>query len=153
MPSPRSKRTTAIRPSGPRPFSMVTNSAKSAPCPLCCETIAHNDWMAEILRPLRGAALGMFAFLDLFDDLGAERIKVAGIARCDDAVIDNDLGIFPFGAGIDDISLDRLVRCHPATFGKAGLDQQPGCVADGGDDLLLIVDVLDEGKRVRFDSE
>src|ERR1700676_5301023 len=95
MPSPRSKRTTAIRPSGPRPFSMVTNSAKSAPCPLCCETIAHNDWMAEILRPLRGAALGMFAFLDLFDDLGAERIKVAGIARCDDAVIDNDLGIFP----------------------------------------------------------
>src|ERR1700730_5110594 len=31
MPSPRSKRTTAMRPSGPKPFSMVTKSAKSAP--------------------------------------------------------------------------------------------------------------------------
>jgi hypothetical protein len=35
MPSPRSKRTTAMRPSGPRPFSIVTNSSNApAPCPL-----------------------------------------------------------------------------------------------------------------------
>ena len=34
MPSPRSNRTTAIRPSGPSPFSMVTKSAMShTPCP------------------------------------------------------------------------------------------------------------------------
>src|SRR5450631_1370781 len=34
MPSPRSKRTTAMRPSGPRPFSMVTNFVMSQP-PAC----------------------------------------------------------------------------------------------------------------------
>src|SRR3982075_489351 len=42
MPSPRSKRTTAIRPSGPRPFSVVTKSANAVPpCPLFSETLAH----------------------------------------------------------------------------------------------------------------
>ena len=35
MPSPRSKRTTAMRPSGPRPFSIFTKSANARPpCPL-----------------------------------------------------------------------------------------------------------------------
>src|SRR6202007_21229 len=38
MPSPRSKRTTAIRPSGPSPFSIVTNGVTAAPpCPLFFE--------------------------------------------------------------------------------------------------------------------
>jgi hypothetical protein len=49
----------------------------------------------------------MFTLFDRFDD--AEGIKVAWIARGDDAIVDNDFRIFPFRAGVRDIRLDRLV--------------------------------------------
>ncbi len=42
MPSPRSKRTTAMRPSGPRPFSIFTNSANALPpCSSFSRTLAQ----------------------------------------------------------------------------------------------------------------
>src|ERR1019366_6531760 len=59
MPSPRSKRTTATRPSGPRPFSMVTNSANPiSPCPVLSAKILavpaarHRQNIAAILAPM-----------------------------------------------------------------------------------------------------
>src|SRR5450759_4288227 len=45
----------------------------------------------------------VFAFVDLFDDLGAECIEIAGFARGNDTIIDHDCGIFPFGARVHDI--------------------------------------------------
>src|SRR5882757_3511754 len=74
----------------------------------------------------RCAALGMPAFPDFFDDFRAEGFEVTGIARGDHALIDNDFSILPFGAGIGDVGLDRLVRCHLPALGDAGFDQQPG---------------------------
>ena len=63
--------------------------------------------MADGLRlfPLQlgRATLGVSAFLDLLDDLCAEGIEVARIARGDDAVIDHHLGILPFRAAVDDV--------------------------------------------------
>src|SRR6266702_2069314 len=46
------------------------------------------------------AALGMPAFPNLFDDLGAEGLKVTRISRGDHALVDDDFRIFPFCAGI-----------------------------------------------------
>jgi hypothetical protein len=54
---------------------------------------------------LRGAALDVTAFGDLLDDLGGEGAEVAGLTRGDDALIDNDRGILPFGAGVDHAGL------------------------------------------------
>jgi hypothetical protein len=97
-----------------------------------------------------GAALGMFAFADLFNDLGAEGFEVARVARRNDPVIDHDFRIFPFRPGVGDVCLDRLVRRHLSAFGDAGFDQQPRRMANRGNDLLLVGDVLDEGERSRF---
>src|SRR5208337_5114374 len=62
MPSPRSKRTTATRPSGPRPFSMLTKFTKSAPpsqqpARHFLETIAHKC-PDDIRRDFRPAIAG-----------------------------------------------------------------------------------------------
>lgn len=43
--------------------------------------------------------------LDLLDYLG-EGFEVTGIARGDNATVDDDLRIFPFRAGVDDVRLD-----------------------------------------------
>ena len=53
-------------------------------------------------------------------------------------------GIFPFCTSIFHVGLDRFVRRHLATLGDAGLDQEPRRVADSGDDLLGLEEVLDE---------
>src|SRR5260370_40569376 len=50
-----------------------------------------------------GAALPVSAFGDLLDDLGGESIEVAGLRRGDHALVDDDWGIFPFGAGVDHV--------------------------------------------------
>jgi hypothetical protein len=47
----------------------------------------------------------MFAFADLFNDLGAEGIEVARVARCNDPVIDHDFRIFPSRIGVGDATL------------------------------------------------
>lgn len=41
------------------------------------------------------AALLVPPFFDLFDDLGAEGFKITGIARSDDALVDDDLSVLP----------------------------------------------------------
>src|SRR5947209_3112294 len=160
MPSPRSKRTTAIRPSGPKPLSIFTKSAnRLPPFPAALRaifnTIAHKVATAQALlqgqvyagsvaKALCSAPTPVFTFRDLFDDLGAERIQIAWIARRNHTLVDDDFGIFPIRTGILDVRLDRLVGRHLAPLRDAGFDQQPRRVADRGDDLLLVEDVLDE---------
>jgi hypothetical protein len=50
----------------------------------------------------------MAAFADLLDHFGAEGRQIVGLARCDEAVIDDDLLIHPIGAGIGEIGLEPL---------------------------------------------
>src|SRR5689334_20234289 len=85
-----------------------------------------------------GAALGVPAFRDLLDDLGRERLEIAGISRGDHPLVDDDLRVLPFGAGVDHVGLDRVVGGRLAALDDASLYQEPGCVADRGDDLLLV---------------
>lgn len=56
---------------------------------------------------------------------------------------------FPFRAGVDDVRFDGLVRGHSAALGDSCLDQK---VADGGDNFLLVEDLLDEGERLGLDA-
>src|SRR3954452_6132870 len=117
----------------------------------------NRGWMASPRAPptplRRVAALGVAAFLHLFDDLGAEGLEVTRIARGDDALVDDDLRILPLRAGIGDVGLDRFVGRHPAALRDAGLDQQPGRVADRGYDLLRVEDALDETQSLRLDTQ
>src|SRR3954462_15902101 len=104
--------------------------------------------------PLRRvAALGVAAFLYLFEDLGAEGPEITRVARGDDALVDDDLGILPLRPGIGDVGLDRFVGGHPAALRDAGLDQQPGRMAARGNDLLGVEDALDEGQRLGLDTQ
>jgi len=68
------------------PDSRMTTRV-SAPASLA---ISCSSW------PSRGAALGVAAFLDLFDNLGTEGFQVAPGCGRDDALVYNDLGVFPF---------------------------------------------------------
>ena len=95
----------------------------------------------------------MAAFLHLLDDLGAEGLEVAGVARSDHALIDDHFRILPSGAGIGDIGLDRLVGRHLPAMGDAGFDQQPGRMTNRSDDFLGVEDVLDEFKRLGLDAK
>src|SRR5437879_1198379 len=95
MPSPRSKRTTAMRPSGPRSFSIFTKSANAQPpCPLIFRNLS-----AEICRlgkrrgafesgsQMAGPLAGRLAAGHRETDRGAERDPVGVLAR-DVAAID-----------------------------------------------------------------
>lgn len=95
----------------------------------------------------------MLAFAHFLDDLFRERFEIAGIARGDDALIGHDFAVFPFGAGIDHVGLDRIIRRHLAALGDAGLDQEPRRMAHGGDRLAGIEKRLDERQRVLVDAQ
>ena len=93
------------------------------------------------LGVLRGAALSVATFLDLLNDFRTERFEVSGIARRDHALIDHDLGIFPFAARIHDVGLDRFVGRHLAALGDTGFDQKPRRVANRRHDFLRVEDI------------
>ena len=80
----------------------------------------------------------MHPLLDFLDDLGDEGVDVTGVARGDDALVGHHLLIDPTAARIDDIGADGNVRGDVAVLDRPGLNQQPGRVADGGDDLAAI---------------
>ena len=111
----------------------------------------HNGWRLTFGSGC--AALLVPPFFDLFDDLGAEGFKITGIARSDDALVDDDLSVLPFGARIRHVSLDRLVGRHLPALGDVGLDQQPRRMADGCHYFLGVEDVLDELERFWFDPQ
>src|SRR5579871_569861 len=100
--------------------------------------MAEADGLRHADRPGRAilsrAALGVTAFPDFFDDLRAEGFEISGIAGGNDALVDNDLRIFPSGTGIHDVGLDGFEGGHATTFGNAGLDEQPRGMAYGGND-------------------
>lgn len=72
-----------------------------------------------------GRALGVLAFLDLFHDLFEKASRSPG----------------------------RLAGGCFAPLEDAGFDQEPGRMADGGDNLLLIVKRLDQFQRVLIDPQ
>src|SRR5579864_932074 len=89
---------------------------------------------------LRSRSVLMLSFLHFLDDLGRKSIKIAGIARSDDAAVGDHGRIFPFGAGVDDIGLDRVVRRHLAALRNANFHEQPGRMADRGYSLPGVED-------------
>src|SRR4051794_3973487 len=95
----------------------------------------------------------MTTLLDLFDDLGAEGFQVSWIARRDQALIYDDFRIFPLGACVRNVGLDRLERRHPAALGDTCLDQEPRSVTNSRDNLLRIEDVLDELQCLGLDPQ
>ena len=95
----------------------------------------------------------MFALADFFDDLGAERFQVARVSGRNDSFVDDDFGVFPFRAGIGDVGLDRFIRRHLSALGDAGFNQQPGRMADGGDDFVLIIESANELQRLVVDAQ
>src|SRR4051812_20380769 len=95
----------------------------------------------------------MAPFLDLFDDLGAEGLEITGIARGDQPLIDDDLGILPSRTGIGDVCLDRMIGRHLAALRDAGFDQKPGRMANRRNHLLGIEHILDELQGLWFDAQ
>src|ERR1700751_1492561 len=93
------------------------------------------------------------ALLDLFDDLDAEGFEIARIAGGNHALIANDLRILPLRARVRHVGLDRFEGGHLTALRDTGLDEKPGRVTDGCDDLLRVEDILDELERLRFDPE
>ena len=54
------------------------------------------------------------------------------------SLVSHDLDILPFGAGINHVRLDRLVRGRPSPLEEVRLDQEPGGMTDSRHDLALI---------------
>src|SRR4030095_5766712 len=108
MPSPRSKRTTAIRPSGPRPFSIVTKPANALPpLSLFSRTLAQKyEPRPQEKRGLQVAGAVVFRF-------------TAGHRKADGGAERDPVGVFAHDvAAIDEVDRKNLVR--PVTH--AGLE-------------------------------
>ena len=88
----------------------------------------------------------MFALFDFLNDFGDEGINVARIVRRNDALVSGHLLVDPAAAGVDDIGADGNVRRDLAPLHGAGLDQQPGRVADGGNDPTRFNEGFDDGE-------
>ena len=61
------------------------------------------------ISDLSSRASRMPPLLNLFDDFCAERFKIPRIARCNDTLIDYDLGVIPFRTGIRDVGFDGFI--------------------------------------------
>ena len=69
-------------------------------------------------------------------------LKASKSSGLHDALVDDDLGILAFRAGIGHVRLDRFIGGHLAALGDACFE--PRRVADCSDHLLGIENVLDE---------
>src|SRR5438552_13766357 len=98
MPSPRSNRTTAIRPSGPRPFSILTYSANTTSL---LAFLVHSEMTGTLV-------LGLCA-LDRKTDRGADRDPV-GVFASDVVAVDH---------------VDRKLFARPPAY--PGLKPRPHC--------------------------
>src|SRR5829696_4280361 len=59
---------------------------------------------------LRASSLVLVPALgELFDDLGAERLEVTGVAARDETLVRDDFLIYPFPASITDVGLEARV--------------------------------------------
>ncbi len=107
----------------------------------------------------RPVGLGRFlcplvdAFLDLLDDLGAESVEIARMARGDKATIDHHFAIFKPCTGIDQICFDRLVPGDLSALHQIRLDQQPWRVANGRDRFAGVEKGFHEIDRLVFDPQ
>src|SRR2546428_1488628 len=92
-------------------------------------------------REARRASPGQY-----FDHGPAECRQVFRFARGHQVAVDHDFRVFPAGAGVHDIVLDGEEAGSPADFEDASRTQDPGGMADGGDELVLGVELPDKVK-------
>src|SRR6185437_9195634 len=83
-----------------------------------------------------GMPVGVPALAKFLDDLLVEGGNVVRLAAGDEALIDDDVAVDPFGAGIPEVGLERGPGRHPAAAHDVGLDQHPWAVTDRADRLL-----------------
>ncbi len=95
----------------------------------------------------------MRAFAELLDDLGAEGRKVLGSAAGDQAVVHHHLLIDDVGAGVLQILADGGPAGQGASLGQAGVDQDPGRVADRPDRLARLGEGADEAGGLLVDPQ
>ena len=74
--------------------------------------------------------------------------RSSGLARGDQALVDDDLLVDPVAAGVADVGPQRRPRRDRAAAQHVGLDQRPRGVADRGDRLALLEEAADEGDGV-----
>ncbi len=96
--------------------------------------------MGDLTRCLREHR-GLGGYCDAGE---AEGGQVVGLARGDDVVVDDHFGVFPDGAGVNDIVFDREEGSGALAFQHVRGAEHPGSVADGGCQLALLGDVADE---------
>ena len=70
------------------------------------------------------------AFADFLDDLGHERLQIAGIAAGDDALIRHDRLVAPSPPALITSVLIEWYEVHFVPLIDAGLDQEPRRMAD-----------------------
>src|SRR4051812_8030288 len=78
----------------------------------------------------------VLALAELLDRLRAEGRDVVGLAAGDEALVHVDLLVDPGAARVAHVGLQRRPRRDRAALDDAGLDQDPGPVADRGDRLV-----------------
>src|SRR5690349_18831785 len=60
---------------------------------------------------------------------------VVGVAAGDEVAVDDDLLVDPLAAAVADVGLQARPAGEALALDPVGLDEGPGCVADGGDGL------------------
>ena len=88
------------------------------------------------------------AFGDFLDDLCRKGRQISGIPGCDHALVNYNRRILPLGSGIDHVGLDRVIGGGVAPLDDAGLNQEPGRVANCRDHFVLIEERADETQRI-----
>ena len=78
----------------------------------------------------RGRAAGD-TVVDRLQQGTVEGREVAGVAAGDQVAVDDDLLVHPGAAGVADVGLQARPGGEPPAADHVGLDQGPGCVADG----------------------
>ena len=95
----------------------------------------------------------MAAFFHFLDDLRHEGIEVARMTAGDQTLVHHHLFVLSVGTRMDHVGPDGLVRRCIAAIDDARLDQKPLRVADRGDDLALVVELLDVADHVVFHAQ
>ena len=143
-----------------------TASPSRAPTSTAVRSAAAPCWRSRVAKARAGASRrpppdrsgrqlprAVAALLDLLDDLRAEGVEIVGAAAGDDAVVGDHLLVVPAAAGVDHVGPDRREGGQVAALGRAGLDQQPGRVADGGHDLPGRQEALDHRESPGLEPE
>src|SRR5215203_2679487 len=129
------------------PASQPVGHEKTGPRSERGPAIQHNLRFRQnvLKRPLRASSLVLVLALGkLFDDLGAERLEVTGVAAGDEALVGHNLLVYPIATGITYVGLEARVGRQRSTVHDVGLHEGPGAVADDPYGLGLLEEGVDE---------